>query len=79
MHPNVAGALVNSALYLVCVFVAGLVTGHPAAWKLALVAMGVTYLSHYAQLIPGVPRASCIAIVALSIFIGMSAGVNLLF
>ena len=48
MHPNVAGALLNSAIYLLCVFVAGIVTAHPFAWKEALVAMGITYLSHYA-------------------------------
>jgi hypothetical protein len=50
MHPNVAGAPINSALYLFCVFVAGLVTGHTVAWQLSLAAMGVAFISHVAQI-----------------------------
>lgn len=34
MHHAVLGALINSALYLTSVFVAGLVTGDAFAWKL---------------------------------------------
>ena len=49
MHPNFAGALINSALYLAAVFVAALMTGHRFAWQCAIIAMGVTYLSHVAQ------------------------------
>ena len=79
MHPNVAGALVNSAIYLLCVFVAGIVTGHPMAWKQALAAMGITYASHVAQLIPGFSRDVSIGLVLASIVVGMVAGLNLLF
>jgi hypothetical protein len=79
MHPNVIGALVNSALYLLCVFAAGLVTGHPTAWKLALIAMGVTYISHYLQLIPGVSRDLCTGVVVASIAIGAAAGIAIFF
>jgi hypothetical protein len=46
----VAGALLNSALYLVAVFAAGMATRNPAAWMLAIAAMGVTYLSHLAAI-----------------------------
>jgi succinate dehydrogenase hydrophobic anchor subunit len=87
MHPNIIGALLNSALYLLCVFVAGIVTGHPIAWKLALIAMGVTYVSHivgmrvanmeYAERDQVRPLTS--AIVWLSILLGAAAGVDLLF
>lgn len=79
MHPNVVGALLNSALYLLCTFAAGLATGHPMAWKLALVAMGVTYLSHMLSLIPSVSRELCQTIVAASIAFGAAAGITLLF
>lgn len=79
MHPNIIGALVNSALYLTCVFVAGLVTGHPLAWKLALIAIGVTYVSHYLQLIPSISRDVCTGAVVASMAIGIAAGLDLLF
>ena len=79
MHPNIVGALVNSALYLACVFIAGLVTAHQIAWKFALITMGVTYLSHYAQLIPRVPRQVSVALVGISIVLGLAAGLSLLF
>lgn len=79
MNPNIIGALINSALYLLCVFVAGIVTGHPVAWKLALVALGVTYISHIAQIGPLVSRDWCMGIVVLSVALGATAGVDLLF
>lgn len=79
MHPNVAGAMLNSALYLLCVFVAGIVTGHPGAWRMAVIAMGVTYISHYLQIIPGISRDLCTGVVVASIAIGAAAGVDLLF
>jgi hypothetical protein len=75
MHPNVVGALLNSAIYLVCVFVAGL-TGHHVASELALVAMGLTYLSHLAQI---QQRWFGDVLVSLSIIAGVCAGLALLF
>lgn len=83
MNPNVVGALINSALYLACVFIAGIVTAHPIAWKLALVAMGVTYLQHLTTL----PDPSGwlptlrfrLIMVLLSIALGLAAGIALLF
>jgi hypothetical protein len=78
MHPNIIGALINSALYLACVFIAGIVTAHPLAWKLALVAMGMTYLSHYAQLTT-LAEIVAIVLVSLSIAFGLFAGLALLF
>jgi hypothetical protein len=41
-----AGVLLNSALYLTAVLVAGIATNHGAAWRVAIAAMGVTFLSH---------------------------------
>lgn len=52
-NPFVFGALLNSALYLSAAFMAGLVTQHGIAWKLALATIGLTYLSHVAQLPAG--------------------------
>jgi ABC-type enterobactin transport system permease subunit len=40
------GAIVNGALYLVAVFVAGLLTGHIGSMRLAIVTLGLAYLSH---------------------------------
>lgn len=75
MNPNVVGALVNSALYLVCVFVAGIVTAHPIAWKLAVAAMGVTF---FVYVLSRQPRVA-VAAVFLSWMLGAAAGINLLF
>lgn len=78
MNPVVVGAQINSALYLLCAFVAGTVTGHPVAWKLALAAMGVTYLSYIAQLESHIPRAAASWIVVASVVLGAAAGLALL-
>lgn len=43
------GIYINSALYLTGVFVAGLVTNNPSAWKSALFSAGIAYLAYYAQ------------------------------
>jgi len=49
------GALLNSALFLAGCFVAGILYRNPMAWRLALVAAGLTYLSHlcHVQHFPG--------------------------
>lgn len=46
------GAMLNAALYLAGVFVAGLMMHNTEAWMLALLTAGVTYLSYLAA----VPR-----------------------
>lgn len=83
MHPNYVGALLNSAIYLACVFFAGIVVGDPLAWKLALAAMGVTYLSHILQLpAPSgrhLPMSIMFLAVIASVVLGIAAGVALLF
>jgi hypothetical protein len=79
MHPNFVGALLNSALYLVSVFVAGLMTGHKFAWQCAVVAMGVTYLSHVAQLVELTPRVlTADRLIMFSVALGIAAGLALL-
>lgn len=80
MPQMVVGAIVNSAIYLVAVFYAGLTYGHPYAWKFAIAAMGVTYLSYLVQ-IPGREAAPTIAaiLVVASILLGAAAGIALLF
>lgn len=73
-----AGVLLNSALYLNGVFVAGLLQGNEWAWKLALVTFGVTYLSYVAQFVRD-GSAVAVILVWLSIGIGITAGFALLF
>lgn len=73
------GCLLNSALFLTCVFVTGLVTGHVVARDLAIAAMGVTYLSYMAQLRPGQTDNISIVAVALSVVLGAASGLALLF
>jgi hypothetical protein len=88
------GALVNSALYLGSVFVAGIVTGNRLAWTLAIAAMGVTYLSYIVQTPRVVPREGysydptpelrlpphvlAVTMVMASILLGAFAGLSLL-
>lgn len=82
MHPNFVGALINSALYLTCVFVAGVVTGHRLAWQCAVAAMGVTYLSHVAQFTVaqlGLVTPLGTWLVFVSMGLGLIAGLALLF
>ena len=50
MNWMVLGAMLNSALYLSAVFVAGFLTDHRDASLFAVVALGVTYLSYHAQM-----------------------------
>ena len=76
MHPNIVGALINSAIYLLCVFVAGIMTAHPIAWELALLAMGAAFFSHIAQI---AARQGTEYLVAASWLCGAAAGLTLLF
>lgn len=71
------GCYINSALYLAAVFIAGLTTGNPWAWKLAIAAMGVTYLCFLVQ-VYGLSLKVVNAVVAASIIFGAAAGVALL-
>lgn len=77
----VAGAFLNSALYLTCAFVAGLMTGNPIAWRAALASMGLAFLCYVFQLMGERPfwRYAAAAAVAASIGAGVWAGVTLLF
>ena len=84
MHPNFAGALLNGALYLGAVFVAGVATGHPFAWRLAIAALGVTYIAHVIQFTAAQTRNDEMGdignmVVWVSLALGIAAGVLLLF
>lgn len=78
MHPNVAGALINGTLYLLCVFAMGAATGHAWAWRLVLLAIAVTFLSHVAQLVP-LRRMISLVLVTWSWVFAAAAGIALLF
>lgn len=71
------GAYINGALYLAGVFVAGLVTQHPPAWKGAVAAAGISFMSYTFQL-SEVPRLMQLMAVGASIGMGAAAGVLLL-
>lgn len=73
-----AGLIVNAALYLLCVFTAGIVTGNAWAWKLALVAMGVTYLSYFGQIVYADYWRTNAGLVVLSVLLGAASGFVLL-
>lgn len=49
LHITALGAFIYGALYLTGVFVAGIVTVDPWAWKLALVSAGLAYLTQLAD------------------------------
>lgn len=69
------GAMLNSALYLEACFMAGLFLGNPVAWRLAIAAMGVTYLSYCAAFIE---HRSRYYLLPASIVLGALAGLSLL-
>jgi hypothetical protein len=71
------GLLLNSALYLVCVFVAGIVTEDGFTWRCAIAAMGATYVCYLVQL-AGAPLIVRVAALWLSIALGVVAGASLL-
>lgn len=70
------GALVHGALYLILVFAGGVLENNPLAWKLAIGAAGLSYLSYAIQ-------ASAFSdagrfFVFLSIIVGAAAGIALI-
>lgn len=79
------GVLLNSALYLISVIAAGLVTHNHAAWWLGIAAAGTTYLSyvcHFAAAEGDRTAETCQALAAplvwFSIALGAAAGLWLL-
>ena len=83
MNLPVIGAMINSALYLVAVFIAAFIMGKDLAWKLDVAACGITYLS-YVMMAAGQVREKpammlANALVWLSIALGAAAGIALLF
>lgn len=81
------GVLLNSAIYLAGCFTAGIVTGNPWSWKLALAAAGVTYLGYNFQVMETLTadisrRAQLFKVrfglVIGSIVLGAAAGLTLL-
>lgn len=79
----VCGVLINSALYLTGVFIAGIARGNALAVHLALAATGACYISYALQFVfvcnssPAVYRISVAATVA-SVLLGIAAGLSLI-
>lgn len=77
MSPLSVGLILNSALYLVCIFVAALVRGDRLAMYAAIVTMGICYLSYAAQImVPDNKRINGSLFIA-SVVSGLAAGVYL--
>lgn len=71
------GVQINSALYLSFALMLGVLRENPYAWRCALAAMGVTYLSYLVQY--NWPGPWVAPITWLSIILGVAAGIALLF
>jgi hypothetical protein len=73
----VIGVYINSALYLIGVFTAGVIQHVPHAWQFALLSAGVAYLSYWLQIIRA-PEWVNIVLVGISVGAGFAAGVEFL-
>ncbi len=82
-HWLYVAAILNSALYLVGVFLAGVATGNKLAWSLALVTMGLCYFAPVLQIAwprpTGAQSILLAAVVLWSLTIGTAAGWVLVF
>ena len=79
MNLILISGMINSALYLTGVFVVGIVTRNPGAWKLALATAALCYLTALVQVAwPNDRSASVIGLVLLTIIFGAAAGIALL-
>lgn len=77
LRPYMAvGVLISSALYLVMVFVGGMLTNHHVAAWYAIAAMGTTYLSHSFSLASDGIGAKIFGV--LPVILGIAGGVLLL-
>ena len=77
MIPHFAAAVIWGVVYTISVLVVGLVAGRPAAWGLALLTMGLAFLSHVAQMMPA-PRWLGSALVGMSWAAGLVAALVLI-
>lgn len=78
------GVLLNSALYLSACLALGVIAQRPMVWRLALAAIGVTYLSYLLHSVADHDAQDAFArlarlMVYLSIALGVLAGLALLF
>lgn len=78
MNLVLIAGIINSALYLTSVFIAGIVTNNPTAWRLAIATYGICYLAALVQVTVPTYRTTAIILVILSIAFGAAAGVSLL-
>ncbi len=73
------GGLINSALYLGGVLLVAIVEHNRYASRLALIAIGLTFLAYLAQVQRGADSTIGAAIAVVSIVAGIGAGLALLF
>ncbi len=77
MNLHFAAAVAWSVVYTLSVFGVGLLTNRPEAWGLALLTMGLAFLSHVAQIV-SVPRGLAGMVVGMSWAAGLGAAIALL-
>lgn len=73
--------LINSVVYCALVFVAGLHTSNPAAWKLAIATLGLCWVCYAGEYLSGYGesyRRAAMVASGLSILTGLGAGLTLL-
>jgi hypothetical protein len=71
-------ASVTSALYLIFVFVAGVIFGPPWVYRGAIVAMGLCYLCPLVQVMLPTQRVLAAVLFCASIMAGVAAGLHLI-
>jgi hypothetical protein len=70
------GVYLSATTYLVLVFIAGILTVHPVAWRLSILTAGLNYLAYTTQLAN--LRSVAIVLVSASAVTGAAAGILLL-
>jgi hypothetical protein len=71
--------ITHGSLYLAGVYAAGIATGHPWAWKLALASMGVAYIGESLQYaVPFKYRLASLISYGASVILGALAGIALI-
>lgn len=77
IHPMrtllVIASIINSALILSAIFIAGLMTNNGPAWKLAICTMGLCYVAPTVQLMFPAQRLIAMVLVGASVIFGLMA------
>lgn len=72
------GIYINSALFIIGVFVAGLVLNVPLAWKGAILTAGISYLAYVAQVTMASYFTVSVLLVVASVVSGILSAATLI-